>query len=607
MNSATVANGNGGRARAATNLSPDLRQKMQRTVTLQRTGRIEEALAAYREITAQAPDFADAFHYGALAAHATGDNGLARQWLATAERLAPERLEFLLNSVLVFDEIGEMDEAETRAAHARRLAPADPRPLICHANVLLKQNRGDNLIDELDALTRACPRVPRVWLLLARSCLQGGRRADARAAFVSACRVAENFAAAWLEYAQFLREENELQAAREHYQRVVEIGDAYERANAERGLASIAAQTGDKDQARQYAERALASSADMHYAWTILVDASDETELAALRPRMEKAREDTQSPEACALDFALGNVYERLGDYPTAWNAWTRGNRSWRREIGYDSARESRFLADIRRYMDHDFFARHSRSGDPSRLPVFIVGLPRSGSTLLERALGGHPAIAEGGEMHTIPDILRRRAGPEDRHRMASWFAQRSNLEIGAIATECLAFLSTKANGAERLTDKLLSNFALIGLIRACFPNAAVIHMQRDPRDVFVSCWSKLFDTSLGYCYDPTEFRAHYSDYRTMMNHWATTIGREGIIEVEYEELVADFEKTVTRVLEAIGLGWHPDCAQFSARPGNVRTASWFQVRRPLYSSSVGRWKRYREQLGSLADLEAWK
>jgi Tfp pilus assembly protein PilF len=566
-----------------------------------------EALTAYREIVARAPSFPDAFHFGALAAHTLGKEELARDWLATAERLAPERVNFLVNAARFFDEIGEFQEAETRAKRAWQLAPQDPRTLLCHANLQIKLNRGDALTRELESLAQAYPAEPHIGLLLARSRLQGGRRAEARAAFADASRSAQGAAAVELEFAQFLRDEGELNSARQHYEQASKTGDAHERAIAQRGLASLAAQTGDKEAARRHAERALGANAGMYFAWTILVDASEDAELDALRPRLERIREHAKPPEDYVLDFALGSLYERLGNYPAAWSAWTQGNRLRRQGLGYDPAQAARFFADIRRDVGNDFLARHAAAGNASALPVFIVGMPRSGSTLLERALGGHPAIREGGEMHLLPNLLNRRAGAAARHELPAWLAHCSRAEIGEIAGEWLADIQRAATGAERLTDKLLSNFAWVGLIWACFPNATVIHMRRDPRDVFVSCWSKVFDESVGYCYDVAEFQTHYRNYQAMMRHWQEMDRRQKFIEVDYEALVENLRETVTRVLAAMGLEWHPDCARFASRPGSVHTASWFQVRRPLYASSAGRWRRYREQLGPLADREAWR
>ncbi len=588
------------------NPAPELRQLMESAIVHQRSGRAEEALAQYRKIMAQDPAFPDAFHFAGLAAHALGEEEQARTWLATAERLAPGRLDFLLNASRFFQEIGAPEEAETRAAQARRIAPRDPRAIIQYADSLLKLDRGDEITGELETLARAYPRDTGIWLLLARSRLQGGYRAQAHADFERACQGVNDTAIAHLEFAEFLRENKKTAAANEHYDWVLKNGDAAQRALAQCGLSAIAAQTGDRAAAFRHASEALENSADAYHAWPILVGAGDESELERLRPRLEKARATASPPDDFALDFALGSLLERLGDYPAAWTAYVRGNQSRRRSLHYDPAQHTDFFAAMCRYVGRDFLTRHGESGNPSELPVFIVGMPRSGTTLVERALGGHPAVREGGEMTVVADILRRRSGAGDRHRLPAWIAQRTSAEIREIAEEWLAALQQEAQGATRLIDKLPSNFAYIGLIRACFPNATVIHMKRDPRDVFVSSWTTMFDASLAYCYDPEEFKVYYSGYRSMMEHWARVGSRRKFIEIEYEKLVENFDETIAHALDTIGLDWHPDCARFSSRSGSVGTASWFQVRRPLYTSSVARWQRFRKQLGPLAELQTW-
>ncbi|MGH8274628.1 MAG: sulfotransferase [Gammaproteobacteria bacterium] len=583
-----------------------LRRRMETAIMLQRNGRLEEALAAYREITALVPKFPDAFHFGGLTAHALGKDELARTWLAAAERLAPERPGFLLNTARFFQEIGALEEAETRAAHAWRIAPKDPRALMQYAICLIELGRGDALIGELEALAKAMPEEPRIQLLLARSLLQGGRRDAARTVFAEICRASE-IVSSHLEFAEFLLEEGELEAAREKFASAVRSGDRSERAIAERGLAIVAGQTGDKTAARRHAAEALNCDAGMHIAWLLRIEASEDSELENLQPALEEARKAAQPPGDYALDFALGNLYERHGKYPSAWDAYGRANRSRRATLQYDPGRDARFFSEARRCLGGDFVARHAEAGIPDELPVFIVGMPRSGTTLLERALGAHPAVRAGGEMKVIHDILRRRAGPENRRNLPRWLAQRASGEIREIAEEWLAALRRESQGAERLTDKMPSNFGLLGLIRVCFPDATVIHMRRDPRDVFVSAWANLFEGGIDYCYDPEEFRAYYSGYRAMMRHWERNGLPRKFIEVEYETLVENFDATVTKTLETIGLDWHPDCARFASQSGSVATRSWFQVRRPLYSSSAGRWKHFREQLGPLAKPETWQ
>ncbi|MGH8161225.1 MAG: tetratricopeptide repeat-containing sulfotransferase family protein [Gammaproteobacteria bacterium] len=584
----------------------DLQRRMQAAVGLQRGGQPEKALGIYRELMTERPGFADAFHFAALAAHSLGREEDARRWLLEAERLAPEHVDFLLNASRFFMEIKELEEAECRAARARRIAPQDPRAVVQHTEALSRLDRGDEAIADLEKVAQAYPTDTGIWLLLARCLLQGGYRERARRCYEKGC-CGPYALDGRLEFEADLRMSGELDAARDQCEIVVREGNGRQRGAAELELGLIAAQLGDRKAAVQHSERALVADPESHCEpWVMRIRAADKDDLPGLLPELEALREKVQSDEVYFLDFALGQIYERLGRYPASWERYLLGNRGRRQAIAYDPEERAQFFDDMRRGVDADFIARHERAGNPTRLPVFIVGMPRSGTTLIERVLGGHSAVREGGEMNALDDILRRRAGPRARRRMPLWLADCSTDEIRAIGDEWLSALRERAQGADRVTDKLPGNFAWIGLIKTCFPNATVVHVKRDPRDVFMSSWVMVSAMMLRYTYDTDEFMAYYRGYRGMIEHWKSIGIEDGFVEVEYREMVENLEATTTRILDAAGLEWEPGCAGFAERTGNVATASMFQVRKPLYSTSIGRWKNFREQLGPLADLSSW-
>ncbi len=236
-------------------------------------------------------------------------------------------------------------------------------------------------------------------------------------------------------------------------------------------------------------------------------------------------------------------------------------------------------------------------AGNPDARPVFIIGMPRSGTTLLSQMLASHPSIISVGEQTIAIKsfwrvLIRGRSAtiagipaPVIREA-ADWHLQK--LE------ERVQRLSLRAD-AERIVDKLPGNYMYAGWIHAAFPNATIIHCLRDPRDVALSCWRTHF-TNIIWGLDLEHITHRLEQHRRIMRHWRTTIG-DRLIDVSHERLVADPETELRRVLAATGLDWHPDVLAFSERKGFVRTASLFQVRQPLNSSGIGRWRRYEETL----------
>jgi tetratricopeptide (TPR) repeat protein len=258
------------------------------------------------------------------------------------------------------------------------------------------------------------------------------------------------------------------------------------------------------------------------------------------------------------------------------------------------------FVDRLMAAMQGDFFRRAAGAGDATRRPVFIVGLPRSGTTLVEQVLASHPQVHAGGELMlawqsfvAIPAALNRADDP---------LACLSALDAPAIrhlARRHLAKLDALDGGrAARITDKLPENYLYLGLLAALFPNAHFVHCRRDLRDVAVSCWMTHLRW-VEWTHDQRHIAAHFREYVRLMAHWQRILPVP-LHEVDYEEMVRDLEGTARKLVAACGLDWHPACLEFHRTRRPVRTASATQVHKPLYSTSVGRWRRYEQELAEL-------
>ncbi|MDP6343904.1 MAG: sulfotransferase, partial [Alphaproteobacteria bacterium] len=306
----------------------------------------------------------------------------------------------------------------------------------------------------------------------------------------------------------------------------------------------------------------------------------------------------TAEADAAPLLFALGKAYGDLGQHGRSFDCFLRGNRLKRGTVEYDGAELADTVARLRATFDGELFERFAGAGCPSDLPIFVVGMPRSGTTLVEQIIASHPAVHGAGELPYLIWLGRKlptwlaagRAIPEDER--AIW------RDLGE---EYLAALRAHAPSMAHITDKLPNNFLRIGLIQMILPNATIVHCQRSPMDTCLSCFTLLFSEGQPFSYDLAELGHFYRQYEALMSHWRTVLpGR--FLDLRYEDLLSDLEGQARRLIDHCGLAWDDRCLNFHQTERTVRTASLAQVRQPIYTSSRGRWRRYEHHLGPLID-----
>jgi hypothetical protein len=259
--------------------------------------------------------------------------------------------------------------------------------------------------------------------------------------------------------------------------------------------------------------------------------------------------------------------------------------------------------AQIRSVFSRDAMARYQRSSIGSELPVFIVGMPRSGSTLVEQILHAHPQAYGAGELSDLRAVLQRvpeLTGAEDMYpACVPWL---NSQQMTALGEAYIAALRAHSRTAVRIVDKNLNNYEMLGMIALMLPKARIIHATRHPLDCCVSCFTQRFMGAMhAYSYDLANLGRHYRLYHDLMAHWANTLDVQ-IFEVRYEDVVADVASHARTIVEFCGLEWDERCLRFHEAKREVITMSYDQVRRPIYDSSVGRWARFEQQLGPLIE-----
>jgi tetratricopeptide (TPR) repeat protein len=323
-----------------------------------------------------------------------------------------------------------------------------------------------------------------------------------------------------------------------------------------------------------------------------------DAEIAAMQQLL--ANEKIARSNAAQLNFALGKAFEQRQHYAEAFVYYARGNALRRLDAPFDIALFERRTARIRAFFDAAFFARHAGSGDPSPAPIFIVGLPRSGSTLVEQILASHSRVEGTMELpniititHQFDDMVASRDGyPETVGTApAGLFA--------ALGRRYLEETAPLRTGRERFTDKLPNNFSHVGLIHAILPQATIIDARRHPMDSCFSVYKQHFAEGQTFSYDLEDLGRYYRCYLSLMDHWDAVLPGK-VLHFQYEELVRDPEANIRRLLDHCRLPFEAACLSFHETRRSVRTASAEQVRQPLYTSGVGYWRHFEAELDPL-------
>lgn len=305
---------------------------------------------------------------------------------------------------------------------------------------------------------------------------------------------------------------------------------------------------------------------------------------------------DVSEDDRLKLNHGLGKYLDSTGEHARAFEHFAACKAIVRKrappfEVAAHAANFDRLI----KVFSREFLAGRDHGADSSHRPVFIVGMPRSGTTLAEQILASHPLVFGAGELTEMPRIVKS-LRPYYPESVATLPAP----EVAQLAAQYLAVIDARSpSDAQRVTDKMPMNFQHLGLIATLFPNAHIVHCRRDPRDVGISCFIELFELEHGYTSDLAAFAGFFLEYERLMAHWRAALPMP-IFELRYEQMVAEPEATSRALVAHCGLEWDAACLSFEKSERTVQTPSRWQVRQPIYRTSLGRWRNYESQLAPL-------
>lgn len=361
-------------------------------------------------------------------------------------------------------------------------------------------------------------------------------------------------------------------------------------------------QVGRADDGRSFLQRAIEAVPRHAEAHLALAQAgkvqADDPEIVRLESLVDA--DSIPDEDRAKLHFSLGKCYEDTGRYEQAFEQYRSGNELKRNLIDFDAGRVRTHVSSLIEYFSAERICEFAeRVGSPSELPVFVVGMPRSGTTLVEQILASHPDVHGAGELPHVEQLVTRM--PAMASPRAAWphcLDRIDDEELQRLASEHVDRLRELNPHAQRVVDKMPKNAFHLGLIRMLFPQARIVHCRRDPLDICMSCYTRYFAKGQPFSWHLTELGEYYREYDRLSRYWNDVVPGP-MLELAYEDVTSNQEDTTRRLIDFLGLPWDNACLDFHQSSRRVRTNP-VQVRQPIYRSSVARWKRFEPWIAEL-------
>jgi tetratricopeptide (TPR) repeat protein len=617
-------------------LNPAADPFLETAVQYHQAGRLPDAELYYRQVLQLDPDHPDALHLLGTLCHQTGNNAMALELIHRAIRIAPQNPLFYNNLGAIYQAMNRPDAALECCRQAVALAPGYAEAHFNLGNVLARLGRPEDAAASYRQALAFGPDYADACIGLGNALKILGRTSDAAASYQQALAINPNYAEAHFNLGCLFTDQDRPEDAALCYQNALALRPNYAEAHYNLGMALQ--QQGRPDEAAQHYRQAVAlrpDYADAHAAIADLLIDAGQFEAArdalnhalAVKPdhpvswaalsRLKKMTpadrawldtalgllaqgESTLSPDAAIkLHFALGKYYDDTAQYDAAFPAYRQAHLLKLQAHGatrFDRAEFSLLVDTLIANYSADFIGQQRQPASPSARPVLVVGMPRSGTTLLEQIIASHPDAFGAGELNFWWDMAQKTRAAELPGRIEPALIA----EIAGQHEQCLQRYS---GHAARVVDKKPNNFLWLGFIHTILPQARIIHIRRNPADTCLSIYFQDFTQAHSYSDDLEDLAYYYREYARLIDHWRKVLPADRFMEISYEALIDDQAQWSKRVITFVGLPWDERCLDFHKTERNVATPSNWQVRQKIYSSSKARWRHYEKHLGVLLGL----
>jgi tetratricopeptide (TPR) repeat protein len=569
----------------------------------------DDAVKCYESAIAIEAGYPEAHNNLGNALRALGRDEPAIESYQQALFLREDYAEAYNNLAAALREQDNIEEAEHCYRKAIELRPTYLEPYGNLAGLLVDNKRGDEALRVLGEALRIDENHVQTLINVGRTQLGLGNHVQAEQACRLALQQDANSAEAKLALGEVMQEVDHFSEALVAFEGAISLApdsfDAYNQYGV--CLKSV----GRLEEARIAFLKALEINPRAFGCYSNLADlekfTADNRHLKAMDAIIAEAVEP-ENPRYLALHFALGKAYDDIGEHMKAIRHYKIGAAIKRARLDYDEAETVAFFDSIRSTFSRSFLDSRPFPGNPSRLPIFIVGMPRSGSTLVEQILSSHPLIFGAGE---TKEFSRRIGALRSRFpslpKYPALVTKMKPEHFVIVGDGYLGAIRDQAGDAMRFTDKLLTNYYFVGFLHMLFPNAKFINTRRNPVDTCWSGFTKLFKGDMPHSYDFGELGRYYLKYDELMAHWQAVLPPGTIKTVHYEEVVDNVEACARELVDFVGLPWDPACLAFHQSDRPIKTASVVQVRKPVYRSSLERWRRYGAEIQPLVDALGYK
>jgi len=574
-------------------------------IVLHDLGRLDDAVESYQRALKINPKAAEIHFNHGNALHSLGQIDGAIKSYRCALKVKPDFAEAHNNLGVILRNLGQFDEAIGSFHIALEIKPNFSEAHYNLGNALRDLGRLDDAVKSYSHALEIKSDNIEAQCNLGNSLRDLGRLDDAVKSYYLALAIKPDFSEAHYNLGNALRDLGRLDDALKSYSLALESKPDY--IDVFNSLCDTLMEVGKTDEAESCINQALVLAPNdpvtLTTALSYIKYQKDDPRFSQLEPIYSR-RESLPIDKRVRLNFAMGKAMESIGQYHEAFAAYKEGNLLHSQKYRFDEAEENLILEKKYNLFSSDKLKNFASAAanlphmEEERVPIFIVGMPRSGTTLIEQMLSSHADIYGAGELTILGDLAKK----AELLLLETPDVKDTLLALRKLGREYCDQVWKRAPDAKFITDKLPGNYQHLWLIHLMLPNAKIIHSIREPMDTCFSCYALPFTFGHEYSYEMETLGRQYLRYKKLMKHWHDVLPLGRILDVRYEDNISNSERELRRILDYLGLPWDPACLKFHESDRVVRTASVAQVRKPIYSSSVARWRNFEKYLSPLRE-----